>query len=168
MVKFYIQMILSHLHGEVLHTNEYKQRKVLHIREKFYIISIQMEVLHTLSNVKFYIQMRYKYEIQTTLSQLHGEVAILEPTPLFPREKGLASYMYPEEGLNLNIKVLIQALITGILEHAHSRDQSYKDCHMSGRVQHTESRVNCVLPPLTCTATCTVYSVEICPMQGHA
>ncbi len=86
--------------------------------------------------------MRYKCEIETTL----------ETTPLFPREKGLASYMYPEEGhnYNLNIKVLIQALITGILEHAHSRDQSYKDCHMSGRVQHTESRVNCVLPHLTC------------------
>ncbi len=66
MVKFYIQMILSHLHGEVLHTNEsfYKQRKVLHIREKFYIIIQNNE--HTkgsfTSNVKFYIQMRYKYD----------------------------------------------------------------------------------------------------------
>ncbi len=96
MVKFYIQMILSHLHCEVIHTNEsfYKQRKVLHIhvREKFYIIiqmSIQMEVLHTLSNVKFYIQMKYKYEIQTTLSQLHGEVAILETTPLCPEKRDL-------------------------------------------------------------------------------
>ncbi len=47
-------------------------------------------------------------EIQTTLHQLHGEFAInTGTTPLFTREKGLASYMYPEEGgqnyfINLN------------------------------------------------------------------
>ncbi len=69
MVKFYIQMILSHLHGEVLHTNDLSHLygEVLHTNEH-----IQMEVLHT--NEKLYIQMEVftKFYMQMTLSHLPG------------------------------------------------------------------------------------------------
>ncbi len=91
MVKFYIQMILSHLHGEVLHTNEsfYKQRKVLNICEKFYMIiqmSIQMEIyIHALSNEKFYIQMRYKRHSLNCMVKL----LYWKPLLFFPEKRDL-------------------------------------------------------------------------------
>ncbi len=70
MVKFYIQMILSHLHSAVLHTND-TLSLICTVKYKWYSL---------ICMVKFYIQMKYslicivKLYIQMILSHLHSEV----------------------------------------------------------------------------------------------